>query len=208
VARLLHVEASPRKERSSSLLVARAFLESYAEARPEDEVDTLDLWTAELPEFDGSTIEAKYRILHREAHGPAEARAWDRVVEIFRRFGSADRYLFSVPMWNFGVPYKLKHLIDVITQPGLAFRYSSSEGYAGLVTGKPAVVIYARGSTYGDPRTRAMDFQRPYVEGWLRFVGFREIRSIVVEPTLGDAETTRKRKEEAVRQAREIAREI
>ena len=38
------------------------------------------------------------------------------------RFALADRVLISTPMWNFGIPYKLKQWIDVITQPGLAFR--------------------------------------------------------------------------------------
>ena len=38
------------------------------------------------------------------------------------RFALADRVLISTPMWNFGIPYKLKQWIDVITQPGLTFR--------------------------------------------------------------------------------------
>ena len=62
MSQLLHVEASPRKERSSSLCVARAFLDAYRETHPSDRVETLDLWAIELPEFDGDTIDAKYRI--------------------------------------------------------------------------------------------------------------------------------------------------
>jgi FMN-dependent NADH-azoreductase len=30
---------------------------------------------------------------------------------------TADAYLFSVPMWNAGVPYVLKQWIDIITEP-------------------------------------------------------------------------------------------
>ena len=65
-------------------------------------------------------------------------------------------------MWNFGVPYKLKHYIDVITQPGLSFSFSPETGYTGLVTGKPAAVIYARGGEYSSSEAAArMDFQKP-----------------------------------------------
>ncbi len=90
-------------------------------------------------------------------------------------------------MWNFGIPYKLKHYIDVLTQPGLTFSYSPSEGYKGLVTGKPAAVVYARGGSY-PPGSGAegMDFQKSYFETLLKFIGFTDIRPIVVEPTLAD----------------------
>ena len=43
--------------------------------------------------------------------------------DTFRRFDAADRYLFSVPMWNAGVPYILKQFIDVVSQPGLVFGF-------------------------------------------------------------------------------------
>lgn len=36
---------------------------------------------------------------------------------MIERFKGADKYLFSLPMWNFGVPCKLKKYIDVIVQP-------------------------------------------------------------------------------------------
>ena len=43
----------------------------------------------------------------------------------------------------------MKHLIDVIVQPGLTFSFSPTEGYKGLVTGKKAAAVYARGGAYG-----------------------------------------------------------
>ena len=62
------------------------------------------------------------------------------MTKIAEHFKSADKYVFSLPMWNFGIPYKLKHFIDVLVQPGLTFSFSPETGYKGLVTGKPAVV--------------------------------------------------------------------
>lgn len=41
--------------------------------------------------------------------------------DTFHRFDAAELYLFTVPMWNHGVPYILKQFIDVISQSGLVF---------------------------------------------------------------------------------------
>jgi FMN-dependent NADH-azoreductase len=207
MSKVLYIESSPRKDRSTSIKIARDFLEAYRQAHPGDTVDTLDLWAGDLPPFDGETINAKYAVLHGQPHSPAQAAAWKQVVAIADRFKSADKYVFSLPMWNFGVPYKLKHYVDVITQPGLTFSFSPGEGYKGLVTGKPAVVIYARGGEYGDGGA-SYDFQKPYFELWLRFIGFTEIRGVVAEPTLGDPAKTDKAKSAATDLARAIARKL
>ena len=173
MAKLLYVEASPRKSRSASIEVARAFLEEYAATHPDDEVSTLDVWNLDLPEFDGDMIDAKYAIFRGAEHTPAQAEAWSEVKALFDRFNDADKYLFSLPMWNFGIPYKLKHFFDVITQPGLAFNYTPAEGYTGLVTGRPAIVIYARGGEYRiGTGVENFDMQKQYLELLLGFMGF------------------------------------
>jgi FMN-dependent NADH-azoreductase len=87
-------------------------------------------------------------------------------------------------MWNFGIPYKLKHYIDLLVQPGLTFSFSPAEGYKGLVTG-PAVVVYARGGAYG-PGTgaEAYDLQSGYMKQILGFIGITDVKEVFVEPTL------------------------
>ena len=187
MANLLYIEASPRKKRSYSINVAQQFLQTYKQANPTDTIETLDLWQTPLPAFDGAMIDAKYRIMHGETHTDSEAAAWSSIVEHFNHFNNADKYVFSLPMWNFGVPYKLKHYIDVITQPGLSFSFTPETGYSGLVTGKPAVVIYARGGEYSSSDAAAgMDFQKRYFELWLGFIGFTDVSAILAEPTLSD----------------------
>lgn len=59
----------------------------------------------------------------------ARKTAWDENVVITNRFTSADDYLFTVPMWNGGIPYRLKLYIDIITQPGLLFGFDPTAGY-------------------------------------------------------------------------------
>jgi FMN-dependent NADH-azoreductase len=89
-------------------------------------------------------------------------------------------------MWNFGVPYVLKHLIDVLVQPGLTFSFSPDQGYKGLLTGKKAVVIYARGGNYSTGSgMEGYDLQSKTLGGVLGFIGVTDVVNIFVEPTLG-----------------------
>jgi FMN-dependent NADH-azoreductase len=121
-----------------------------------------------------------------KSHTEAQKQAWKQVEGIIQEFKSADKYVFSLPMWNYGIPYKLKHYIDIIAQPSYTFSFSPETGYKGLVTNKNALLIYARGGTFGVER-EAFDFQKPYMETFLKFIGFDNLNSIVIEPTLGNS---------------------
>ena len=185
MATVLHIQASPAKERSFSLRTATAFLESYRQSHPGDAVRTIDVFGGSVSEFGVREVAAKYKVMHGRPHSREEADAWRGVARTIDDFKAADKYVISAAMWNFGIPYMLKKYIDVITQPGLTFSFSPQEGYKGLVTGKPAMLILARGGAYtkGTPEA-AYDFQRPYLELALGFIGFTRIDCIAVEPTL------------------------
>jgi FMN-dependent NADH-azoreductase len=185
MAKLLYIESSPRKERSASIAVSHQFLDAYRAAHPSDTVETLDLWDLTLPRFDSTDQEAKYAVMQGQTFTPEQKQSRDAVVKVAEHFKSADKYLISLPMWNFGIPYILKHYIDVLVQPGLTFSFSPEKGYSGLVTGKPAVAIYARGGAYGaGTGAEGYDQQTRYLQQVLGFIGFTDVKSILVEPTL------------------------
>jgi FMN-dependent NADH-azoreductase len=189
MAKLLYIESSPRKERSASHTVATQFLDAYRAAHPGDTVEVLDLWHTDLPRFDAAALDAKYAVIQGQSFTPEQKAAWDAVVRIAEQFKSADKYLISVPMWNFGIPYILKHYIDVLVQPGLTFSFTPAEGYKGLVTGKPAAVVYARGGAYGaGTGAEGYDQQTRYLQQILGFIGFTDVKTILVEPTLAAKE--------------------
>jgi FMN-dependent NADH-azoreductase len=206
MSRLLHISASPRGERSESLAIARTFLDVYREVHPDDVVDTFDLWDGTLPEFGPAAAAAKMTIFAGEQPTGAAADAWAAATATFRRFDSYDRYLFSVPMWNAGIPYVLKQFIDVISQPGLVFGFHPEQGYTGLVSGKKAAVVYT-GAVYGPDRSAAFgsDFQSTYMRDWLRWAGIEDFAEISFRPNLAtaDAETGR---QQAHAEARELAK--
>lgn len=205
MTKLLYVESSPRKERSKSIAVASAFLDEYRMRNPEDEIQTLDLWKADLPEFDGFTIDAKYQVMNGQDFTAEQQQAWQAVVDVCNEFKSADKFLFSVPMWNFGIPYKLKHYIDIIAQPGQTFSFDPQSGYTGLVAGKPVAVVYARGGAYGSGDAQAMDLQKGYLDMLLGFIGFTDIQSVLVEPTAAAPEQVAATEEQAKILARSLA---
>jgi len=188
MAKLFYIQASPRGERSKSIQVADAFIKAYRQSHPSDTVETLNVFEADLPVFDGAAAAAKFKIPHNEPTTPQERQVWSQVEAVIARFKAADKYVLAVPMWNFGIPYRLKQYIDIIVQPGYTFTVGE-KGYEGLVTGKPLMGVYARGGTYakGTP-SEGYDLQSRYIEQIFGFMGFTSIGSIEVEPMLAQGD--------------------
>ncbi|WP_245572714.1 FMN-dependent NADH-azoreductase [Lichenihabitans psoromatis] len=198
--RLLHVEASPRKQRSASLEVAAAFIAAWKTRHPEAVVDVLDVWTTDLPPFDGEALEAKYAGLEGRALSPAQTTVWAEIDALAERFRQASLIVLSVPMWNFGIPYRLKHLIDAISQKDILFTFDE-RGLKGMLGGRKAVVVDARGVGLGPDFPRDLDHQQSYMTAWLQMIGITDITHIEVEKTLMGAEVDHAARAKAREQA-------
>ena len=203
MTKLMYIKASPRTGRSHSLAVADAFVEAWKAKNPSAKVLERDLFTMDLPSFDGVTINGKYNIMHGRDFSPEEQTAWAKVVKVIEDFKQADRYVFAVPMWNFNIPYRLKQFIDLVTQPTYTVGISD-KGYEGLLKGRKAFVAYARGGQYpvGTP-SEAYNFQSKYFEFWLGFVGITDVVSVAAEGMLTPDRDANK--SAAVARARELA---
>ncbi|MFW6153788.1 MAG: FMN-dependent NADH-azoreductase [Planctomycetota bacterium] len=182
--RILYLIASPRLD-SYSKALADAFLERFRQVHDDVEVDAFDLFRDNLPAFTAPSARAKYAVMGGSEPVDDAGRAWRDVIAVVERLKAAELLLIAAPMWNFSIPYTLKQWIDVIVQPGLTFNYDADTGYTGLITGRPAVLALARGGDYspGSP-TAEYDMQRPYLREILRFIGFEDIRPVIVQPTL------------------------
>ena len=184
IGRLLHIVGSPRGGRSRSGMVADHLIARLGAAS----VETLDLAQADLPPFDGSTIEGRYDLIEgREVRAEVVA-AWEGIASTVAHFLLFDTYLFSVPMWNFGVPWRLKQYIDVLTQPGLAFTADAS-GVTGLAAGKRAILVCSGALDIrpGQPGAE-LDFQTAFMKAWLGFIGITDVHEVQVRPTYGPPE--------------------
>ncbi|MFC4276869.1 FMN-dependent NADH-azoreductase [Achromobacter aloeverae] len=183
--RLLNIVSSPRGPASASVAVAEAFIDAYRKARPGLEVDTLDVWNEDLPEFDSLAIGAKYKQVSKARLTGYELSVWARIETLARRFKEADRILLGVPMWNFGYPYKLKQLIDLVSQRGRLFSFDGV-AYGPLLEIPRALVVHVRGQSVdegADASNPGFAHQADYIQFWLKFIGVREVRSLTVEHT-------------------------
>jgi FMN-dependent NADH-azoreductase len=207
--KILYIKASPMKKLSFSIAVTDAFIEKYLNTNPETNVEILELFDVELPDFNFTAASAKYKIMHGKDHSEQEKQRWQRIVEIIENFKSADKYVLAVPMWNFSIPYKLKHYLDIIIQPSLTFSTDQQGNYKTLIPDKPVFIAYARGGEFSDRKTKKSDMQKPYLESALNFIGLKSIQSVIIEPTLAKGkETAESKKAEAVEQAFKTAEEF
>lgn len=215
MARLLHIEASPRGEQSFSSRTASAFLEEYGQAHPGDDIVRLRLFDNPLPEFDAEAASQKMQhiaALMRGEKGVEPVGKWAAVVGEIDRLKSADKVLISTPMWNFSLPYRLKHYLDIIIQPGLSFYVNRRGEYVGLLRDRPLQLIIASGSAYADGFPHAesgikTDFLQAYLLHVARWIGFSDIRVIRIQPT-ADAtpDAIREMAEDKLTEARTAAR--
>lgn len=185
MTRLLYIKASPRAA-SRSVAVADAYLGARMRRDPALEVETIALWAEDLPPFDGDRANAKLNVITQQEHSASQRTAWDEITAISRRFGAADEYLLAVPMWNGGIPYRLKHYIDIVHQPGLTFGLDPAKGYFGLLENKKATLVYTSGA-YGPMQPSpayGTDHHSTYLRAWLTQAGISDIREIRYQPTL------------------------
>jgi FMN-dependent NADH-azoreductase len=186
MTKLLHISASPRGTDSESLRIAGVFIDTYRQANPAAEVEHWDLWDGSLPDF-AVGARAKMTVFAGAEPQGEEALAWQAAEGTFRRFDSADRVLFSVPMWNAGVPYVLKQLIDVVSQPGWVFGFDPTTGYQHLLAdrNRRVAVIYTSAVWAGHLGPEfGSNFQSTYFDDWLRWTGLTDISEVRFHPTV------------------------
>ncbi len=166
----------------------------------------LDLWRERLPEFSGPIVEAKYARMKAQAFNDAQRDSFAEAERMATRFSLADRVLISTPMWNFGIPYKLKQWFDIVIQPGLTFRFDPTQGYLPLLRDRPTIIILASGGDFATGMNRGrIDMATPYLREALRFIGVSDVRFVPIGPTTGPADSILTAREMAHRRLGEIA---
>ena len=164
-----------------STQISSAFLNAYLQRHPDDEVTTLDVWDADLPPFDGELAIAKLAPILGEQRTPAQDAAWQSVTRLIEDFERHDKVVISTPMWNFGLPYKLKHYFDILVQPGISFGVNAAHEHIGLLRDRPVQLVLTRSSPL--PLGSPEDFQLAYLQHILGFIGLLDVNALVVEGT-------------------------
>lgn len=200
--RLLHIIATPRENESRTLQVSESFLEAFKESHPDWVIDELNLSKEKLPPLSMKSVSGKYILLDGKDLFGSYRETWAEIIQHIERFKTADFHLISTPMWNFHIPYMLKHYIDLIVQPKYLFRYKEDGTTEGLLKDKKMVVITSRGGRYSNGNEK-YDFQEPYLKSIFGFVGITDIHFIKAEPMDMGLEIQKEKIEKAKKAAKE-----
>ena len=100
--KVLVLNGSPKKEKSDTMHITRAFLEGMREAAPQ-EIQTVDVIDRHI-EFCRGCFACKYN--------GGRCVMDDDMRELLEQMLSSDVLLFSFPLYCYGMPAALKNLVD------------------------------------------------------------------------------------------------
>lgn len=208
MSKVLYITANPKSEKDSfSLSVAEAFLATYRQANPQDEIIPLDLYKMNIPLIDEDVFNGWGKLQQGVAYDQLNPREWNPIGQINQlcdQFIAADKYIFVTPMWNLGLPPKMKAYIDTFFMAGKTFKYTEN-GPVGLLENKKAVHIQARGGVYSEGPAKAFEFGDSYLRTALTFLGVTSIESIIVEGMAQAPDKAETIKAAAIDRAKQVA---
>jgi len=137
-----------------------------------------DLAQTPAPTLNNETVQAFYT--PPEALSTAQKELVAPSTEYIQELQNADIIVIASAMHNFSITTLLKAYIDQICRVGLTFQYSEA-GPEGLLKNKQAVIITSSGMDFNNDHVRAMDFQTPYLQRILNFVGIEKVHHIPVQ---------------------------
>ena len=175
MSNVLVIQSSARQEGSVSRQLTQEFLESWRVAHPDDQVVVRDLAVEPVPHLDETLLGGWMR--PQDQHSPAERDALARSNALTEELLAADVLVLAAPMYNFAIPSTLKAWFDHVLRAGVTFKYTDT-GPQGLLTGKRAYVLTARGGIYAGSE---LDHQAPYLRQVLSFIGIHEVEFIHAE---------------------------
>lgn len=209
MASVLYITAHPLDDTTSySLAVGKAFIDSYRQAAPNDQIEHLDLYKADIPYIDAHVFAGwgKLRAGSSFDQLSAEEKAKiGRLGQLVDQFVAADKYVFVTPMWNFSFPPLMKAYIDAVCVAGKTFKYTE-QGPAGLLTNKSAVHIQARGGIYSEGPMADLEFGHRYLAAIMQFFGVPSFEGVIVEGHNQFPDRAAEIKAKAIDRAGEVAK--
>ena len=172
---LLKINASLFSNQGQSSQLADRFVAAWQAHHAGTTVVTRDLAAEPVPHLDGARFMSFLtKPEERSAEQKAVVAYSDALIAELRE---ADIVVIGLPMYNFGIPSTLKAYFDHIARAGITFQYPA-EGPKGLLTGKKAYILAARGGRYaGTPK----DSQTTYVRDFLGFIGITDVEFVYAE---------------------------
>jgi len=172
--RALVITSSILAENGQSIALANRFIEQ-ASTRNDIDVTQRDVVKTSLPHLDISELGA-WQVAAAERTAEQQALA-ARSDELLAELRANDVLVIAVPMYNLGIPSQLKAWFDRVLRAGETFRYTEN-GPQGLVEGKRAIILAARGGQYAGTE---FDSQTPHLKAMLGLMGIKEVDVVYAE---------------------------
>ncbi|WP_405174049.1 FMN-dependent NADH-azoreductase [Paenibacillus sp. FSL H8-0260] len=208
MTKVLFITANPNDEnRSFSMAAGKAFIETYKETNPTDEIVTLDLFTEDIPNLDADVMSGwgKLRAGQQiDTLSTEELAKISRLNEILDQFIATDKMIFVTPMWNFSFPSVVKTYIDAVAVPGKTFRYTET-GAVGLLHDKKVLHIQARGDFYSEGHLADEELGDRYLKHIMNFMGITEYEGLFIEGQAKMPNNAEKIKAAGIERAKQLA---
>lgn len=170
---ILHLDASPRQERSVSRHLSQKTLEALQIRYPMSKVRTRDI-SQGLPFLD------EFMIQSMDLPGPERSPTQRAVLDLSNilvdELRVSDILVLGLPLYNFTMPATFKAYIELITRENRTFEYTSN-GTRGLLEDKTVYVLIASDCTAF--RGEA-DFLTPWLRHFFDFLGITTPLKIVM----------------------------
>ncbi|MGE6754124.1 FMN-dependent NADH-azoreductase [Rossellomorea sp. NPDC071047] len=208
MAKVLYITAHPHDDTQSySMAVAKAFVDTYREVNPDDQVVHIDLYREHIPHIDADVFSGWGKLQTGkgfEELSSEEKSKVNRLNELSEQFISADKYVFVTPLWNFSFPPVMKAYIDSVAVAGKSFKYTE-QGPVGLLTDKKAIHIQARGGIYSEGPAAGMEMGHRYLDIIMQFFGVPSFEGVFVEGHAAMPDKAQEIKESAIARAKDAA---
>jgi FMN-dependent NADH-azoreductase len=208
MVKVLYITAHPHNETQSySMAVGKAFIDTYQQQNPNDEIVHIDLYKEHIPHIDADVFSGWGKLRSGQEYqtlADEEKAKVGRLSELCEQFISADKYVFVTPLWNFFFPPIMKAYLDSVAVAGKTFKYTE-QGPIGLLTDKKALHIQARGGYYSEGPAAALEMGHRYLSIMMSFFGIPALEGLFVEGHNAQPDKAEEIKENAIARAKDLA---
>jgi len=180
--KLLHVDASAKREWSNSRALSRHFIDLLRQQVPALDVDYLDVAADANPPAHVSEAFTVATYTPAAQRTPAMRQTLEASDALCKRVLEADAFVFAMPMYNFSMPSVFKAFIDNIVRTDLTYKVGADGSYLGQLAPDKVLFLTTRGADLrpGSPMA-GMDALTPALRAAFAFLG-------VPSPTFVDAQ--------------------
>ncbi|WP_226668004.1 FMN-dependent NADH-azoreductase [Metabacillus litoralis] len=209
MTKILYITAHPHDEAQSfSMAAGKAFIDSYKETNPSDEIVHIDLYKEDIPHIDVDVFSGWGKLQTGNAFDELsneEKAKVSRLSELCEQFISGDKYVFVTPLWNFSFPPVMKAYIDSVAVSGKTFKYTE-QGPVGLLTDKKALHIQARGGIYSEGPAAELEMGHRYLNVIMNFFGVPSFEGLFIEGHAAMPDKAEEIKENGIARAKDLAK--